>query len=77
MKDDVGSMESEMNKLMSNMDEISKTTDRLEGSQTPNRERVERLVSVSRLIKRLEFIFELPQRLTQAIQMGANEAAVE
>ena len=76
MKDNVDGMEGDMQALISNMQTISNTTASIEQQLAPNRERVENLVGVSRLLKRLEFLFELPGRLTKSIEMGAYEQAV-
>ena len=76
MKDNVDGMEGEMAALITNMATISATTASIEQQLAPNRERVENLVGVSRLLKRLEFLFELPGRLTKSIEMGAYEQAV-
>ena len=76
MKDNVDGMEADMQALISNMSAISNTTASIEQQLAPNRERVENLVGVSRLLKRLEFLFELPGRLTKSIEMGAYEQAV-
>ena len=76
MKDNVDGMEGDMNRLITNMTTISNTTASIEQQLAPNRERVENLVGVSRLLKRLEFLFELPGRLTKSIEMGAYEQAV-
>ena len=76
MKDNVDGMEGDMAALIANMQTISATTASIEQQLAPNRERVENLVGVSRLLKRLEFLFELPGRLTTSIEMGAYEQAV-
>jgi hypothetical protein len=76
MKANVESMEAEMTQLLSNMQSISSTTASIEQQLTPNREKVENLVGVSRLLKRLEFLFELPGRLSKSIELGAYEQAV-
>ena len=76
MKSNVESMEAEMAQLLSNMQSISSTTASIETQLTPNREKVENLVGVSRLLKRLEFLFELPGRLSKSIELGAYEQAV-
>lgn len=77
MKENVEGMESDMNRLLHNIHDIQRTTSAIEQQLTPNRERVENLVGVSRLLKRLEFLFELPGRLEKSIQLGAYEQAVK
>ena len=77
MKENVEGMEAEMQSLTSSMHSIRASTSAIEQQLTPNRERVENLVGVSRLLKRLEFLFELPGRLQQAIELQAYEQAVK
>ena len=77
MKQNVEGMEAEMSSLVTSMAAIRASTSAIEEQLTPNRERVENLVGVSRLLKRLEFLFELPGRLQQSIDMGAYEQAVK
>lgn len=76
MKDNVENMEEEMNKLSINMEKISSSCTTLEDSLNPHREKVEKLAGVNRLVKRLEFIFELPNRLKHSVHLGANAQAV-
>ena len=70
-------MEDEMENLLRNMESIGRDCDKVERDLEPNRARVEKLVSVSRLVKRLEFLFELPARLRQSIDMNAHAQASE
>ena len=49
----------------------------IEGDLRPNREKVDNFLGVSRLLKRLEFLFELPGRLERSISLGAFEEAVK
>lgn len=76
MKSNVESMESQMSNLLTNMNAISKNCEGIESSLTPNRTKVDNLLGVSRLLKRLEFLFELPGKLKRSIQLGAYEQAV-
>jgi hypothetical protein len=77
MKSNVESMEHQMANLLENMNAISKNCQGIESSLTPNRAKVENLLGVSRLLKRLEFLFELPGKLKKAIELGAYEQAVK
>src|ERR1700733_4103266 len=58
MKENVESMGSEMGVLEKNMSEIANSANTIELAFTANRAKVENLVGVSRLLKRLEFLFE-------------------
>jgi len=77
MKTKVETMEEEMEKLTTNMEKISKSTSELESRFNPNRQKIEKLVRVRRLLKRLEFLFELPKRLRHSIQIEAYGQAVK
>ena len=77
MKTNVESMESEMQGLVSSMDAISKCSSAVNSSLADTRSNIDKLVRVRRLLKRLEFIFELPQRLRQSIELDTAEQAVK
>jgi Exocyst complex component Sec5 len=77
MKTNVESMEDEMQNLLESMEDIRSSCTSVETKLGPNREEVEKLVGVSRLMKRLEFLFELPVRLKQAVEKGYYDQAVQ
>lgn len=77
MKANVESMEVEMDKLSGAMATISDKCEHLETAFEPNRAKTENLVGVSRLLHRLEFLFELPPRLNKSIEMKAYAEAVK
>lgn len=77
MHSNVESMEQEMQLLLTEMKHISTSAADIEQQLTGNRTKVENLVGVSRLLKRLEFLFELPGRLKRCIELGAHEQAVK
>eukprot|EP00457_Paulinella_chromatophora_P002103 gb/GEZN01002107.1/.p1 GENE.gb/GEZN01002107.1/~~gb/GEZN01002107.1/.p1 ORF type:complete len:856 (+),score=133.20 gb/GEZN01002107.1/:28-2568(+) len=77
MKTNVESMEEEMKNLRQNIASISKSSTQIERRFAGSREQVENLVGVSRLLKRLEFLFELPGRLKKSIEFGAHGEAVK
>lgn len=56
-------MEEEAGRVVQSMDIITAKSESINAGLTPHRSKVEKLISVRRLLKRLEFIFELPQRL--------------
>jgi len=55
------------------MSQLSGTSAAIEARITPHRSEVDKLLGVSRLLKRLEFLFELPGRLKRSIQIGDCE----
>lgn len=77
MKENVESMEEEMDTLVASMDEIADKSERINSSLASKRSQIDKLVRVRRLLKRLEFFFELPQRLQQCIDEGLFAQAVK
>ena len=70
-------MEQEMSKLLSNMNSIATSCSEIETRLQPNRSEVEKLVSVRGLLQKLEFLFELPNRLRKNIELGNYHQAVK
>ena len=66
MKNDVDLMEVEMDALVANMDSIATKSSVVNESLAGKRHKIDKLVRVRRLLKRLEFMFELPSRLSKA-----------
>jgi hypothetical protein len=77
MKDQVEGMETEIETLMKSMDSVGKRSNEINAKLQPKRERVENIQSLQRLIKRLEFLFELPLRLRRSIELEAYTQAVK
>lgn len=63
MKSNVESMESEMSRLNDNISEISKQSRIINQELGPDRQKIQQLSNVHNSLKRLQFIFELPNRL--------------
>ncbi|CAN0272444.1 unnamed protein product, partial [Phaeothamnion confervicola] len=76
MKQNVESMEAEMGSLVKNMDRIGESSAKINGKLAGKRERIDKLVRVRRLLKRLEFLFELPQKLQEAVEQGSFGQAI-
>lgn len=66
MKQDVEKMDSEMDVLVSNMENIATKSSIVNESLSGKRGKIDKLVRVRRLLKRLEIIFELPRQLSEA-----------
>lgn len=67
MRTNVASMEDEVAKVVRSMDVITDKSESINVALAPHRSKVEKLIGVRRLLKRLEFIFELPQRLNTCV----------
>ncbi|CEG35769.1 Uncharacterized conserved protein [Plasmopara halstedii] len=68
MKDNVASMEAEVGRVVKSMDIITAKSESINVALAPHRSTVEKLIGVRRLLKRFEFIFDLPQRLNTAVR---------
>ncbi|KAL3671501.1 hypothetical protein V7S43_003423 [Phytophthora oleae] len=68
MKNNVASMEDEVGRVVKSMDTITAKSESINVALAPHRSKVEKLIGVRRLLKRFEFIFELPQRLNTAVK---------
>ena len=64
-------MEGELTRLASNMDTISHMSSSINDSLQHRREQINKLAGSHMLLKKLQFLFELPTRLKQCVDMGA------
>ncbi|XP_033633554.1 vacuolar protein sorting-associated protein 51 homolog [Asterias rubens] len=76
MKTDFKKMEEEMDRLATNMDAITDFSAKISGTLQDRREQITKLSSVHMLLKKLQFLFELPARLKKCIEMKAYSQAV-
>ena len=67
MRDKLAEMESEMDALQGMIGRVETISTKVNRKLSGNREKIESLVSLQRLISRLEFLFELPLRLHRCI----------
>ena len=70
MKCDFNEMEESMNSLSTNMDTITSFSDKISGSLQNNREQINRLTSVHTILRKLQFLFKLPENLKDQIAKG-------
>jgi hypothetical protein len=77
MKVDVDQMELDMEKLQAKVESISVEMVQLDVCLAPNRTKVEELVGVKRLLDRMEFLLELPQKLKDMVEERRFTHAVE
>jgi len=77
MKTNVEAMDSDMRSVKMKMDLINSRSAALDDSLSNKNSKVEKLVRVRRLLKRLEFLTELPERLTGMIDRKEYDAAVQ
>jgi len=77
MKTNVQAMEDEMGKLSSNVEEISRQSDAINENLSAHRVKIEQLNGVRKLLKKLQFLFELPARLHRAMKLEAYGQAVK
>lgn len=77
MKTNVVAMDGDMDSVKVKMQSISKKSTELDASLAEKRSQVDKLVRVSRLLRRLEFLSELPERLELMISSRLYKSAVE
>uniref|UniRef100_A0A8D2CTS4 Vacuolar protein sorting-associated protein 51 homolog n=1 Tax=Sciurus vulgaris TaxID=55149 RepID=A0A8D2CTS4_SCIVU len=71
MKNDFRKMEDEMDRLATNMAVITDFSARISATLQDRHERITKLAGVHALLRKLQFLFELPSRLTKCVELGA------
>lgn len=77
MKDDFQHLEDDMGHLSSKMSEIRDSSDGINQALSDRKQQITKLSSVHHLLKKLQFLFELPTRLKTCIQMESYAQAVK
>ena len=70
-------MEAEIALLNTSMSKIDQLTNNIDDALAPRRQRIEKLSGSHMLLKKLQFLFELPARLKQCVDMQAHAQAVK
>ncbi|XP_058876734.1 vacuolar protein sorting-associated protein 51 homolog isoform X3 [Acipenser ruthenus] len=76
MKNDFKKMEDEMDCLAANMAAITEFSARISGTLQGQHQQITKLSGVHTLLRKLQFLFELPSRLNQCVAMEAFPQAV-
>lgn len=76
MKDNFNSTAKEMELLAEKMTNITQLSSELDSTLHTRRHQINKLTQTHRLLKKLQYLFEMPQRLTQWIADGAYLQAV-
>ncbi|XP_020607084.1 vacuolar protein sorting-associated protein 51 homolog [Orbicella faveolata] len=76
MKHDFKKMEEEMDKLAANMSTITEFSEKITGTLQGKRQQITKLSGVHALLKKLQFLFELPSRLNKCVEMKQYGLAV-
>jgi len=77
MKNNVEAMDDDMEDVRMKMEKIAKTSRRIDANLADNRGKVDKLVRVRRLLSRLEFLSELPEKLAEMISQEHYKEAVQ
>jgi hypothetical protein len=77
MRNDVAELEGDMVLLAEAIVSVSSQSDLVNASLEKRRHSIEQLTSVRRLLKKLQFMFELPSRMRRAIALDALAEAVQ
>lgn len=65
-----------MDRLRGHIDKVTSQCTEIDSALAPRREKIRQLDGVHNLLKKLQFIFELPNRLQQCYNSGAYTQAV-
>ncbi|CAG8674102.1 9994_t:CDS:10 [Funneliformis caledonium] len=76
MKSNVENMESEMDQLSQSIKNISNVTTSVNSALGPKRDKIRQLTGVHDLLKKIQFIFELPTRLNHCLDQKSYAQAV-
>ncbi|KAK8809934.1 hypothetical protein WA158_000877 [Blastocystis sp. Blastoise] len=76
LQGNVGDMENQMQSLFTSMDKVDNYSSNIGSQLNTNRAKVEKLVSVQRLLRKLEFLFDLPSRLESCLKIEAYDQAI-
>ncbi|XP_029645365.2 vacuolar protein sorting-associated protein 51 homolog [Octopus sinensis] len=76
MKNDFKKMEDEMDLLATNMASITEFSAKISDTLQDQRQQITKLAGVHALLKKLQFLFELPARLKKCVEMKAYSQAV-
>eukprot|EP00299_Pterocystis_sp_00344_P015197 c7577_g1_i3.p1 GENE.c7577_g1_i3~~c7577_g1_i3.p1 ORF type:complete len:773 (+),score=196.18 c7577_g1_i3:43-2361(+) len=77
MKQNVKSIEGELQQLSTYMEEIQQSSEQINTSLSDSRAKIEQLNAVRGLVKKLQFIFELPSKLNRAVSCESFTQAVK
>ncbi|XP_064382832.1 vacuolar protein sorting-associated protein 51 homolog isoform X2 [Halichondria panicea] len=76
MKDDFQHLEDDMGTLGARMDDITTSSNSINSALEDRKKEISKLCGVNYLLKKLQFLFELPTRLTKCMEMGFYSQAV-
>ena len=77
MKTHISDMDVKMKELQEKIGSINKSATQLNNVFAPNRKDIENYSGISSLLRKRKFLFELPQRLHNCIEMKAYAQAVK
>uniref|UniRef100_A0AAV1T188 Vacuolar protein sorting-associated protein 51 homolog n=1 Tax=Peronospora matthiolae TaxID=2874970 RepID=A0AAV1T188_9STRA len=77
IKNNVATMEDDVARVVKSMDVITAKSEGIDVALAPHRAKVDKLIGVRRLLKKFEFLFELPQKLSSAVKQKEYTNAVK
>lgn len=77
MSDGLSNLSSKMQNVLDCLQKVQKQSAEIRTDLQPNREKIQRLVGINRLLERIEFISELPLKLRAHVDIKEYEAAVD
>eukprot|EP00761_Pharyngomonas_kirbyi_P009005 gb/GECH01009020.1/.p1 GENE.gb/GECH01009020.1/~~gb/GECH01009020.1/.p1 ORF type:complete len:653 (+),score=111.03 gb/GECH01009020.1/:1-1959(+) len=77
MKENVGTMQGEMERLSETMESVSSCSDAINENLSSKRDKIEQLSGVNRTLKKLQFLVDLPRKIERCGELGEYGQAVE
>ena len=77
MSDGLSSLSAKMQNVLDSLSSVSKSSAEIRSDLNPNREKIQRLVGINRLLERIDFISQLPLKLRAHVDLKEYEAAVD
>ena len=77
MSDGLSSLSAKMQNVLDSLQSVSKSSTEIQNDLNPNREKIQRLVGINRLLERIDFISQLPTKLRAHVDIKEYESAVD
>ena len=76
MRQDFKDMEEEMKKLEQSMSRINGMSTEIDTTLSPHKATINKLASIHELLRKLQFLYDLPGRLKKCLEMEQHALAV-
>lgn len=76
MRQDFKDMEQEIDKLDGRMRQINQISTQIDAALSPHKAKINKLSSIHELLRKLQFLYDLPGRLQKCLEMSQFSLAV-